>query len=58
MRGNSTSHKSFLEKEIGRGFSPYENFPDKQPMFESYTYHVFEDVGAVILEFLTFPSNL
>ena len=42
------------EKDIGRGFSPYENFPDKQPMFESYTYHVFEDVGAVS-EFLIFP---
>ncbi len=35
-----------LEKEV-RGFSPYDIFPDKQPMFESYTYHVFEDVGAV-----------
>jgi len=36
------------EKELGKGFSPYDNFPDKQPMFESYTYTVFEEVGAAI----------
>jgi len=25
------------------------NFPEKQPSFESYTSHVFEEVGAVII---------